>query len=76
MSVEDAKIELDAVVRVVVNVSLAAVAVSGNLTVNATATLPAVMESTVTRYSSTPAALATVVMNSLRKVAWNVGSSN
>ena len=73
---EDASTELGAVERVVVNVSLAAVAVSGNLTVNATATLPALMESTVTRYSSTLAELATVVMKSARKVASNVGSSN
>jgi len=76
MSVEDASTELGAVERVVMNVSLAAVAVSGNLTVNATATLPALMESTTTRYSSTPAALATVVTKSARKAVSKVGSSN
>ena len=64
MTVEDANTELVAVERVLANVVCAAVAVSGNCTVKPTATLPAVMELTVTRYGSTPAAPATVVMNS------------
>jgi hypothetical protein len=76
MLLEDASTEMGAVESVVVNASLAAVAVSGNLTVNATATLPALTESTVTRYSSTPAEFATVVMNSVRKFVLNEGSLN
>ena len=65
-----------AVASVSMNVSLLAAASSGNRTVKETVTLPAEIAVICTRYGSTPAELATVVTNSVRKAASKARSSN
>jgi hypothetical protein len=49
---------------------------SGNCTSSDATTLPAATDVTLTRHTSTPAAVAMVVISSVRKVVSNVASSN
>jgi hypothetical protein len=73
---EEASTEAVSVARDTKNTSRCTSRPSGNCTSSDATTLPAATDVTLTRHTSTPAAVAMVVISSVRKVASNVASSN